>query len=81
MSQYVEVNLESEPEGRVATHGHGGNSGSGAVRVAPVGRSYVWVPWSQIEDNGDLDGVEKGTVDRIYVAKWFCDKNLIPYKE
>lgn len=34
-----------------------------------------WLPWSQIEDNGELDKLR----GQLFVRRWICDENEVPY--
>lgn len=47
-----------------------------AVLVCVDGEEY-WLPWSQIEDNGDLDKI-RGV---LYLRRWLAEEKEIPYWE
>lgn len=59
MTEYVELEVE------IVT------STDKAVLVRTEDGEEKWIPWSQIEDNGE-DFKEKGLIVTMYVSEWFC---------
>lgn len=43
-----------------------------AVKILTSDGTEHWVPWSQIEDNGE--NFKNGYVGKMYISKWFAEK-------
>lgn len=41
--------------------------------------STIWIPWSQIEENGE--SMHEGWSGRIYIARWFAEKEGLDIEE
>jgi len=40
-----------------------------------IDEDEFWLPWSQIEDNGEF----KVLNGELYARRWICDENEVPY--
>ena len=67
MSRYVEVEVDE----CLRT--------TDAAALLVIDGEEHWVPFSQIEDNGE--SLEEGFIGQLYLTRWICDQKEISYSD